>query len=378
MIASAEETGVAEAAPKKHEEDYFSFFSSHEKVILRPESTFKNLRQFMEFLPIDYYILLQEGFENKKPGSVKSNHIFYTNLPLLVKKRSYIKQSTDIVKNITYEDIMRCLDKNEAEQLLHDSFAQDELVRHLTQKYGSIKEMFHINYKTQDILLRFVRHGRGVGTDEIQEFEDAIQRVIRNANDYAEDEMLDSVTAREKKLVEEASFEDLLDLANEGLQEDAKGAEAKGTEERNKKVSKAAAVVAEDLRRKERKVIGLDRQVNRAGFIVFKDRVSKLKMMNTPLFLFGMKLYHQIGHMEFFDADFCNTVLVRSDELVDRTLREANQIINEMLLKAGFEGELLKIGKLKDLGSDEFDLGRILVRKDYQISLRFNSFQDAL
>lgn len=238
--------------------------------------------------------------------------------------------------------------------------------------------MFHINYKTQDILLRFVRHGRGVGTDEIQEFEDAIQRVIRNANDYAEDEMLDSVTAREKKLVEEASFEDLLDLANEGLQEDAKGAEAKGTEERNKKVSKAAAVVAEDLRRKERKVIGLDRQVNRAGFIVFKDRVSKLKMMNTPLFLFGMKLYHQIGHMEFFDADFCNTVLVRSDELVDRTLREANQIINEMLLKAGFEGELLKIGKLKDLGSDEFDLGRILVRKDYQISLRFNSFQDAL
>jgi hypothetical protein len=27
-------------------------------VILKPESNFKNLRQFMEFLPIDYYILL--------------------------------------------------------------------------------------------------------------------------------------------------------------------------------------------------------------------------------------------------------------------------------------------------------------------------------
>lgn len=44
-------------------DDYFSFFSSHEKVILKPESNFKNLRQFMEFLPIDYYILLQKGYE---------------------------------------------------------------------------------------------------------------------------------------------------------------------------------------------------------------------------------------------------------------------------------------------------------------------------
>jgi hypothetical protein len=125
-------------------------------------------------------------------------------------------------------------------------------------------------------------------------------------------------------------------------------------------------------------MVGLDRQVNRAGFIVFKDRLSKLKMINTPLFLFGMKLFHQTGHMEFFDADFCNTIMVRSDKLTDRTLREANLIINEMLIKAGFEGELLTIGKLKDLGSDDFDLGRILVRKDYQISLRFNSFQDSL
>lgn len=71
--------------------------------------------------------------------------------------------------------------------------------------------------------------------------------------------------------------------------------------------------------------------------MIFKDRVSKLKMMNTPLFLFGMKLYRQEGHLEFFDADFCNTILVRSEQLVDMTLREACSVINEMLLKAGFE-----------------------------------------
>ena len=114
----------------------------------------------------------------------------------------------------------------------------------------------------------------------------------------------------------------------------------------------------------------------RSGFIVFKDRVSKLKMMNTPLFLFGMKLFRQTGHLEFFDADFCNTVLVRSDALVDMTLRDVSNIINEMLQKSGFEGELLKIGTLK--GLEDFDLGKILVRKDYQISLRFNTFYDAL
>ena len=135
-------------------------------------------------------------------------------------------------------------------------------------------------------------------------------------------------------------------------------------------------MVVEDLRKKEKKMLGLDRQVSRSGFIVFEDRIAKLKMMQTPLFLFGMKLYRQNGHLEFFDADFCNTVLVKSEALVDLTLRDVCNIINEMLQKSGFEGELLKIGTLKDL--EDFDLGKISVRRDYQISLRFNTFYDAL
>lgn len=134
--------------------------------------------------------------------------------------------------------------------------------------------------------------------------------------------------------------------------------------------------MVEDLRKKEKKMLGLDRQVSRSGFIVFEDRIAKLKMMQTPLFLFGMKLYRQNGHLEFFDADFCNTVLVKSEALVDLTLRDVCNIINEMLQKSGFEGELLKIGTLKDL--EDFDLGKISVRRDYQISLRFNTFYDAL
>ena len=43
---------------KKHDEDYFSFFNSHENIILKPESSFKGLRSFLVNLPIDYYILL--------------------------------------------------------------------------------------------------------------------------------------------------------------------------------------------------------------------------------------------------------------------------------------------------------------------------------
>jgi hypothetical protein len=67
----------------------------------------------------------------------------------------------------------------------------------------------------------------------------------------------------------------------------------------------------ESLKDKEKKLLGLDREIQRCGFLVFEDRISKLKMMNTPLFLFGMKLFRQTGHLEFFDADFCNTIIIK-------------------------------------------------------------------
>ncbi len=49
--------------------------------------------------------------------------------------------------------------------------------------------------------------------------------------------------------------------------------------------------VIEDLKTKEIKLLGLDNQISRSGFIVFNSYEDKIKMMNTPLFLFGMKLY---------------------------------------------------------------------------------------
>jgi hypothetical protein len=47
----------------------------------------------------------------------------------------------------------------------------------------------------------------------------------------------------------------------------------------------------EDMKNKKIKKMGLDKFISRGGFLRFKDYHSKLKMMNTALFLFGMKLH---------------------------------------------------------------------------------------
>jgi fructose-1-phosphate kinase PfkB-like protein len=120
---------------------------------------------------------------------------------LLAKKRSSLDGKVDIVKNIAYEDLMRCLDKNEAESILQDEFAEQELIKHISTKYGPVRELFHINYRTADILSRFTKHGREVTTDELMEFENSLQRLSQ------EDAMY-----REKAMLEEASFEDLVKL----------------------------------------------------------------------------------------------------------------------------------------------------------------------
>lgn len=99
-------------------------------------------------------------------------------------------------------------------------------------------------------------------------------------------------------------------------------------------------------------------------------------MMNTPLFLFGMKLYKQLGYMEFFDADFCTSLFIKCPLFDDKPLGEVCEIINEGLLKTGFEDQLLEIGVLKDI--QDFDLSKIIVKKDFQVTVRFNSFDQAL
>ena len=44
---------------QKHAQpDYFTYFSSHEQALLKPELNFKNFHEVLTHLPIDYQILL--------------------------------------------------------------------------------------------------------------------------------------------------------------------------------------------------------------------------------------------------------------------------------------------------------------------------------
>jgi len=107
--------------------------------------------------------------------------------------------------------LLRCLDRQEAESLLTDPFSQIELLNHLETLYGPVSEHFTINYKTSDILNKFIKQWKHVGTDEIAEFEKTLQRT-REEILGIEDE-----TASAAEKIEEASFEDLLHLAKDEI-----------------------------------------------------------------------------------------------------------------------------------------------------------------
>jgi hypothetical protein len=133
---------------------------------------------------------------------------------------------------------------------------------------------------------------------------------------------------------------------------------------------------AQYVRARERELMGLDRTVSRSGFLIFDDYVTKLQMMDHPLFLFGLKLYDMSGAVEFFDADFCNTLVIKSDLFDQVSLQECCQMLNQILLRNGFMSKLLEVGQLKDI-SEDFDLRNIVVRSDYKIQLRFSNFEEA-
>ena len=52
----------------------------------------------------------------------------------------------------------------------------------------------------------------------------------------------------------------------------------------------------------------LKKPVTRKGFIRFADYSSKLRMMDSAMFIFGLKLHRQEDHVKFYDADFLNTI----------------------------------------------------------------------
>ena len=67
-------------------------------------------------------------------------------------------------------------------------------------------------------------------------------------------------------------------------------------------------------------------------------------MMDEPLFLFGMKLHDMPGSVEFYDADFCNTLVLKSDLFDGNSLSQVCTMVNQMLAKNGFIRKTLEVG----------------------------------
>eukprot|EP00347_Sterkiella_histriomuscorum_P022335 403330842 len=378
---SDSEISVEESAKNNTNEEYFSFFSSHEKVILRPESNFKNLRQFMHFLPIDYYILLQKNFETESHFK-ETNYILFRNLPLLNKRKN--PSGLNVVRPVLHLDIVNSTSKEEAGRILNDEMASEELLSHLEKRFGQIENFFFINYKPNMIIDTYNKTMFKVKVDEMQEFERNIQtKVDSRQGKKTSSEIVgtDSEINQENPL-----FDDLIQLASE---EFMKAEEEDILEEQSKRNKKSTPKskkrlnqeqeeqVIEQVKSKEKEMLGLNKQINRTGFIKFKTYEEKLRMMAHPLFLFGMKLYTQEQSIEFFDADFCNTITVQSPYFEDKTLGHCCKLINEFLIKSGNKQSQLVIGTLKGM-KDEFDLNNIIVRDEFKISIRFNTFEDAL
>ena len=131
---------------------HFSFFGSHVNLILEPNQNFRNLREYIEYLPLDYYILMQKGYREKKKVDFKTtNSILVSNLPLLAKKNTYFKKTLNM-KTIFYEDVYRCNSRSEAFELLSESEAEKAMTEHIESKFGSVAEFETFSYDMEAIL----------------------------------------------------------------------------------------------------------------------------------------------------------------------------------------------------------------------------------
>lgn len=358
-------------------DDYFSFFGSHEQAILKPESNFQNLHELMTYLPIDYYVLLQKGY--RKPKQFKrTNMIMFNNLPVITKKSSIYSKTAKVFKALTYEDIQRCLQRSDALQILSETYSEREMQRLLVKYFsGKIDKFEFINFNKERIASYFHDNEGDLGQDHLDDFNVAIHKYKDGSGSLFpnQEEMNDYI----KNQIE---FEEIIshnsDYFNttKRVQHDEKYIQALELEDLMSQTKLDEQRAASYIRQRERELLGLDKQVNRSGFIRFDDYTTKLQMMDHPLFLFGLKLHEMKGSLEFFDADFCNTLIIKSELFDEQSLKSVCQLLNGILVRKGFMGKILEVGKLKDVASD-FDLNNIVLREGFKIQLRFQNFEEA-
>mmetsp|Transcript_19360 Transcript_19360/g.29681 ORF Transcript_19360/g.29681 Transcript_19360/m.29681 type:complete len:141 (-) Transcript_19360:1098-1520(-) len=140
----------------------------------------------MNYLPIDYYILLQKGYKEEKPSKKKqrkrpqllsarntdtiagsdiprTNMIMFSNLPVLNKKSNFFQGKKEVARTLTFEDIWRSFrqtEKREAVKLLMDPYAENEFKKVLIDSFGGdIRKLEYINFDPNMIVDNLMQNG---------------------------------------------------------------------------------------------------------------------------------------------------------------------------------------------------------------------------
>jgi len=78
--------------------------------------------------------------------------------------------------------------------------------------------------------------------------------------------------------------------------------------------------IAASVLRKGKQMKNLEKGIFINGLLRFEDYESKLKLLLSPAFKFGMKFYDQQKNIHFADADFGNTLSIQSKDFDNKTL----------------------------------------------------------
>ena len=290
-------------------DDYFSFFSSHEKLLLRPEKSFKHLRSFIKYLPVDYYVLLQENFSTKT-SFVESNYVMFKQLPLIT--RNLTKFQKYVYRQLIYEDISRCTEFKEIEEILNEEYALEELKQQLS-KYGEVEGVELFNFNKGEISSMIARANPKPTKDEMEGFEKMMQRVAGEETRTAknsEDEFEDVLRVHRHDMLRKLQYN-----ATKSNVDIAKGYLDLTEQQREE--------IAASIFKKGKQMKNLNKGIFINGLFRFKDYESKLQFMLSSAYKFGMKFYDQQKNIHFADADFANTLSIQSSQFDNQPLSHA-------------------------------------------------------
>ena len=83
----------------------------------------------------------------------RSNYLMFEHFPVLNERQTFYDNKKKIVKALTFNDITRCLDSNEAKVMLNDTLGEQEMRKILEKKFqGKIDSLEYHNYRPEKIV----------------------------------------------------------------------------------------------------------------------------------------------------------------------------------------------------------------------------------